>query len=53
MYGPTEVLAATTPTVAAAVILPNTGASESIVMIAVSVIAGLSVWALVYRRLNR
>lgn len=52
MYTTAEVLAATTPTVATAIILPNTGADESIVMLALAVIASLSVWALVYKKSN-
>lgn len=53
MYTTTEVLAAVTAPTAAAVILPNTGASESIVAIAVTVVAGLTVWAIMYKRANR
>jgi LPXTG-motif cell wall-anchored protein len=53
MYGAGEVLAAATPPVAAAAVLPNTGASSSVVVLAVAVIAGLSIWAVLYHRANR
>ena len=37
----------------AAVILPNTGSSNAIINIAVSVAAGLVTWGILYARLSR
>lgn len=53
MYG--EVLAVATPvvTTGTVVLLPNTGASTSIIAIAVSVFAGLIIWGVAYARANR
>ena len=53
MYNNTDVIAGAVAPTVAAVVLPNTGASSSVVMIAVAIIAGLSVWAVMYRRANR
>ncbi len=53
MYNQTDVLGAAVAPTVAAVVLPNTGAGSNVVMLAVAVLAGLSVWAVAYRRSNR
>jgi LPXTG-motif cell wall-anchored protein len=52
MYNSGRVLGAASAPVVAATVLPNTGTGETMIALAVAVLAGLLVWGRIYAKNN-